>query len=356
MKPEPDYNLIARHLAGQLDASGERMLAAWRAQSAEHEKVFGELEKVWAENAAPLPDEGFDVSSGKEALVARLGLASPDPVRLPAQPTGKPGDLPVAQPRPGVIYPVREPAEKPAARMAFSTWALGSVAAMLCIGFLFWFFSNGQEDLWQEAATLALQRETISLEDGSVVRLNAGSQLRWRSGVKGETREIHFRGQGYFEVAKGDRPFVVFTENSRVQVVGTAFEVWARGEKTRVVVREGRVSLAKRDGSDRLYLNANQFAAVSGDEMRPVQEVDASSMLAWLDGRLLFRQQPLREAVFDLEQIFGVELTLEDPSLGDLLITASFANPDLETVLSEICQALNLTHETDGDRITISRK
>lgn len=90
--------------------------------------------------------------------------------------------------------------------------------------------------------------------------------------------------------------------------------------------------------------------------MRPVQEVDASSMLAWLDGRLLFRQQPLREAVFDLEQIFGVELTLEDPSLGDLLITASFANPDLETVLSEICQALNLTHETDGDRITISRK
>ena len=201
-----------------------------------------------------------------------------------------------------------------------------------------------------------MQRKTVSLADGSIIELNAGSQLRWREGLPGEIREVHFQGQGYFQVAAGTRPFIVVTENARVRVLGTAFEVWARNRATRVTVREGRVSLAGNDGRHSVLLTADQSAKVGGGEDTRVETVDAAALLGWREGRLVFRQQRLEDVIFDLEQFFGVELALNHPQLADRKVTASFAEADFETVLTELCLALNLDYVSEKNQTVIYEK
>ena len=201
-----------------------------------------------------------------------------------------------------------------------------------------------------------MERKTVNLADGTVVRLNAGSRLRWRTGLDGEIRDVSLRGQGYFEVAEDDRPFVVNTENARIRVWGTEFEVWTRNQTTRVTVRGGRVSLSGKNGSDRIFLTRNQSGRMIGGRIQAAETVDADELLGWLDGRLVFKQQPLSEVILDLEQIFGVALNLKESRLGKRRVTASFEHIDLEIVLSEICLALNLEYVTDGNQTTLLEK
>ena len=55
----------------------------------------------------------------------------------------------------------------------------------------------------------------VELADGSRVTLNAGSELRYPVEFRDSLREVEFRGEGYFEVAKDAAPFVVRAGDGR---------------------------------------------------------------------------------------------------------------------------------------------
>src|SRR5207247_1917000 len=82
----------------------------------------------------------------------------------------------------------------------------------------------------QEFVTGATEAATIHLRDGTVVRLAPQSRLRL-TGVPG-VREVTLDGRAYFAVAKlAGRPFTVKSRGGQAVVLGTRFEVDARGEE-----------------------------------------------------------------------------------------------------------------------------
>jgi ferric-dicitrate binding protein FerR (iron transport regulator) len=46
----------------------------------------------------------------------------------------------------------------------------------------------------------------MTLPDGSLVRLNAGSTLDYSFDRKKRIRKLHLRGEGFFDVARSDCP------------------------------------------------------------------------------------------------------------------------------------------------------
>ena len=92
----------------------------------------------------------------------------------------------------------------------------------------------------------------LVLSDGTFVLLNPQSELTYP--VKFDstsTREVTLRGEGYFEVTKSSNRFVVNTDNMKLQVYGTTFNVISRDNlPDEAVLVEGVVSITPKNSSD----------------------------------------------------------------------------------------------------------
>lgn len=77
-------------------------------------------------------------------------------------------------------------------------------------------------------------RSEVVLPDGSVVKLNSGSDITYSYNAKEKIREVNFQGEGFFDVSKNKIPFVIKMNNGlRLKVHGTSFNLQAyTDEKT----------------------------------------------------------------------------------------------------------------------------
>jgi len=331
-------HLMARHFSGEATEAETRVLRAWRAAEPANERLFQENAALWrrlADEDAQAPP--FDAVAGWRALAKRL--------ELPENPENV------------VSFQPAEPFGKTASRRPrWLGWALAAAALVAALG-LWRFGPSLVQPEWRRIAVAAGQPPAeVVLPDGSTATLSGGSELRWRGELKGDVREVAISGKALFVVVNSEKPFVATSEHARVRVLGTEFEVRARGDATRVVVREGRVALQPRDGPGQLILTPNELGIVKNGVLQPKRSVDAAAWLSWLDGRIVFRDVALADAFADLESRFGVPIVLAEPALGELILSASFPeDAALATVLDEICLALDLSYAREGDGYRVSR-
>lgn len=313
------------HLLGQADETAETQIAAWRSASSQNEAIYQDYAARWQRLEDEAPHAQFDVDAGWQNLQARLGLEHVEEEVV-------------------VPFPTRRRGHKP---------MLLAVAAIMFAALGVLFFRDSS--LPQTTLTCA-SGETLrqTLPDGSVVVLRGGSQISFAEGFMGKDRVVRLQGQAWFEVVKGDRSFVVQTNEARVRVVGTRFDVWTGLEATRVVVDEGRVAVTSADGQGEVVLGSNQRADIGGAHHTPVvSEVTSTDFLAWKDGKLLFRKQALHHILIDLERTFDRKMVLDQSSLGARTLTAEFDNADLDNILADICLSLGLDYRKEGPTYTI---
>ncbi|MEM6769726.1 MAG: FecR family protein, partial [Bacteroidota bacterium] len=115
-------------------------------------------------------------------------------------------------------------------------WSAAVAAVLLVVAWVIW--PESEQRIYASAGEPA---KTTKLLDGSVVKLNAGSNFGFTEGAQ---RLGKLEGEGYFEVRKSDVPFVVETELGTVTVLGTQFNVYARDGEFRVACTEGKVSVS----------------------------------------------------------------------------------------------------------------
>ncbi len=66
----------------------------------------------------------------------------------------------------------------------------------------------------------------LVLPDGSKVRLNSASSLKYPTIFNGNKRQVELTGEAYFEIKENKRmPFVVKTKKVDVTVLGTEFNI-----------------------------------------------------------------------------------------------------------------------------------
>lgn len=179
----------------------------------------------------------------------------------------------------------------------------------------------------------------IVLEDGTKVWMNAMSSISFPSTFRRDYREVSVQGEVYFEVAHdSQRPFRVRSNNQLIEVLGTKFNVNSYSTEDGIVTTllEGSVRLKAEEYIQQLRPNQQ---AVLRDNGRPydVKRVDASTVVAWTNGYLQFRDQPLSEILRKATRWYEVDLDL-DPTLARQRYTMKF---DQRSSIDELLRLLD---------------
>lgn len=231
---------------------------------------------------------------------------------------------------------------KPGLRPAFSLAAL----LVLVISSILYFTNIEMERVLQTISTANNEHKEITLSDGSLIKLNSGSQIEYYESFEEDKREIKLMGEAFFSVKKDGRPFIISTENAVTTVLGTQFNVWSRDKETRVIVKEGKVSLAEnRSLENKVVLNKDEYSKVV-EKMPPSKpvNVNADEMMGWMNGKMIFNGTALNEIAGELERYYDVKITLGNDKIADYNLTGYFENEEIDTVLAKICLALDLKY------------
>lgn len=185
----------------------------------------------------------------------------------------------------------------------------------------------------------------ISLPDGSVVSLNANSEISWHKGWKSQKqRTVSLKGEAFFDIQglPDSIPFIVKTGDVTLEVVGTSFNVNHRTETVDIYLDKGLLNVHLQGKK------TDAIAMVPGDRLQvnPEKEkVDLASnhtliqAAAWKKGVLNFRDLTLAEVLVKLTQIYGKQFVSDDSSLLQKELYLGVPYSDWETVR----QALELS-------------
>ena len=199
-----------------------------------------------------------------------------------------------------------------------------------------------------ELVTGPYQTTTISLSDGTVVRLGSSSQLRFDP--RAADRTVQLKGRAYFAVAKQPgRRFRVRTEGGELVVLGTRFDVDARAADLRTVVVEGRVAVSAAAGGE-TSVSAGQVSRVVDGRLLPTVRIpDASAETKWVGRFLAFQNTPLHQVARDIERVYGVRVAV-DSAIVDRTVTTWLSDRSLAEVIRIVC-AVSVATCTERDGV-----
>lgn len=263
------------------------------------------------------------------------------------------------------------PSRRPAPRMFWPALAAAAAFAIVVTSVALWSLPRNRmvatpPVATQQYATPAGGYERVTLADGSMVELNASTELNV-SYTPSERRVRLVRGEAHFTVAKNKhRPFWVEAGGMQVRAVGTAFNVRLGQAQVEVVVTEGRVrvdhvnspaALVSPTSATPAELGAGDRAEIllSGRFAATVQRLSEENMraaLAWRYGpRLEFTNTPLSQVVDQFNRRNRVQLELGDAALGSEPVGGSFQAENVEAFV----QLLTTERDIVAERPTAER-
>jgi len=179
----------------------------------------------------------------------------------------------------------------------------------------------------------------IVLPDSSVVYLNTNSTLEYPASFGVASRNVTLKGEGFFEVKKGSRPFVVIAEALTITVKGTRFNVRAYKDdvQTRATLEEGSIEL-KVAGQNKIYRLApgDQVTLDSRKQKVTTHKVDPTHFTAWKEDVLTFDNVPLNEVIYKIENRFQMHMELDSSVSVSERMTMTISDESFEEVLELI--------------------
>ncbi len=253
--------------------------------------------------------------------------------------------------------------------------AVAAASAALAFGlWVLWTYLPGADSF----ATGVGEQRVVRLQDGSLLHLNTRSRVDVQ--FSGQSRELRLvRGEALFTVARDAlRPFRVLTSNAVVQAIGTQFNVYERGDQTKVAVIEGQVRVTTRP-DDRPAVPSVSEAGGSGSELptadgdtaapallavgeqaditrsRIVKSTipDVSTAVAWRQRRLVFRAVPLVEVAQEFNRYNELQIRIESGALGQRLIWGVFLADEPQMLIKFLAQDDSLEIQSVKNRLIV---
>jgi len=241
---------------------------------------------------------------------------------------------------PSKLIPVRRLPGKQWLAMA------ASIALLLAVATFFRYYTRTIESPTGEHASL-------ELPDGSMANLNAETTLRFHPYWWWASREVKMEGEAFFEVKKGSS-FKVSSSRGITEVLGTSFNVYARGVDYRVVCHSGNVKVTSTLSDEYVILSPEMKAILNheGDiKVSSLDQMEASP--GWKNNMLMFSSVSLRLVFDEIERQYGIKIIT--PREMNLRYSGNFAlDTSVENVLTLLCLPFDLRYEnTSGKTYTI---
>lgn len=311
-----EEELIYRYLAGDCTAEEEARLGAW-----------------YAENPAERQREIDRVRLVFESILVHRTIG-----------------------RPGAARP---------SRLRFVVRRIASAAAVLALfaGGIWWMRLHTFTEISDRLTTIEVpagQRLRMTLEDGSVVWLNAGAKIEYPVLFGRHERRVTLTGEALFEVEHdAARPFLVETFASQIEVLGTRFNVVADRAHNRfsTTLVRGRVKVTNRldPSQPDVILAPGDIASLDGERLR-VDAVKNSDALRWTEGILCIYGLPFDELMARFEQAYDIRIVIDRPTLPVIHYTGGKVriSDGIDHALRMLQRASDFTYTKDAENNVIT--
>jgi ferric-dicitrate binding protein FerR (iron transport regulator) len=380
--------LIVSYLLGELSAEEEVFVLDWINSNEENKKYFREIKKTW--ELLSLRENSREVDSEVEWDQFKVAIA-------------KRQDVPGINEKQSLVNSEEEEEKPQKGRKIYNSFILTAVAASIVIVLVLGLVVNNSSTNTEKPVAYNTNKEarstlsnvryeinkgekvrSITLPDGSEVKLFSNSQINFAAQFNGNKRDITLSGKARFKVAKDEtKPFTVISGAISTTALGTEFTVTAYESHKNISVRlfEGKVVvkssiLARRMLSHNFYLLPGQefiysnlsstgkvksFSRVNNLVKKSTKKeatlVDNPSFPSLGSGSwYMFNNQPLAEVFDQLEQLFDVDIIYLRKEVSKMYFIGSFNITDsLEDILSQIARINALEVSKRDNKFFISK-
>lgn len=203
---------------------------------------------------------------------------------------------------------------------------------------------------------------TVTLPDGTRVWLNAASSLKFPAHFSDEVRKVELTGEGYFEVAKVTvkgknklaqrQPFIVYTDQQQVEVLGTHFNInaYANEVNVKTTLVEGSVRVSA--GSDQVMLIPGQQARLNGRDLK-VMPANLEDDLAWKNGYFRFNDESIESVMRKLSRWYNLDVQYQGSVSNESFNGKISRNNNISQVLNALESTKTVHFKIEGRRITV---
>lgn len=249
-------------------------------------------------------------------------------------------------------------------------WRVAAVLLIMAASAVFYLSRPGTQPI--ETTTPAIsylekycpagKKMRVTLKDGTKVRLNADTYLRYPENFGDSIREVELRGEAFFEVTKNpEQPFVIRSQQIQTTVLGTSFNVQAYPDSKAldVAVVEGRVqveSVEKNQALDSIAFflaRGEKLSYKTDEEIWEKDTVAIASIGRWRHWELVFEQEDIISIARKLERWYGVKVMVEGPFSRKISFSGTYSNNTLYAVLEGIAYSTKLNYSLQGDTVYI---
>ena len=200
----------------------------------------------------------------------------------------------------------------------------------------------------------------VTLSDGTEVRLNSESELRYPVAFGDGERRVYLKGEGYFRVARDEaRPFLVEAGGAAVRVLGTSFDVKAYPDDRMIVTTlvTGKIAQRYAAADTGIVLTPSRQSVYDRESgSLRTREVDPRDALAWREGRIVMKDARLEDIFRELSRWYDFEAVYTNPSLRDMrfyLHTNRYA--EIDGILEHLQATRGVRFSRVGNKIYVSR-
>lgn len=250
-------------------------------------------------------------------------------------------------------------------------WMMKVAASIALIAAAFWAFQLihsdkgiklAQQEVKYVTKEIPLGKKcTVTLADGTKVKINSGSTLRFPETFSDTIREVYLTGEAFFDVTKNpNKPFVIHSGGVDTRVLGTSFNIRAypSAANVSVAVATGKVkvNLAKnKERSEVLIPNQMFVYDKSKDLAIKAEHINLADVVAWKDKRIVFNKSLQDEIIETLERWYGVTFVVNKDLKTGTGYTAQFKpNESLQATLEHMKYTLGFEYKLENDVVTLN--
>ncbi|MFT4533796.1 MAG: transmembrane sensor [Saprospiraceae bacterium] len=185
-----------------------------------------------------------------------------------------------------------------------------------------------------------------ALPDGSQIILNSDSEIKYDDDFDLE-RTLYLEGEAFFQVEKGES-FTVVTDEGKVLVLGTSFNVLAREGVFVVSCKTGKVQVSSKTQSK--IITPGERVRFSNGIASVIEKVDPDKIDNWTSGESYFERTPLIEVISSLSHKYDVEIDLPTAYHGKLF-TGSFIHSDMKKAMKMVLVPMGIKYEVNDNGV-----
>jgi len=228
---------------------------------------------------------------------------------------------------------------------------------LLAIGFIMHSLFQKQQPQYTKIETASGQQSTLTLNDGTIVRLNQNSKLIYPKSFNQHTRNVTLQGEAYFEVAhNAKKPFLVNVGCYTVKVLGTKFNVNAYSGDicSYTSLKEGKVQIVDNKEGHKVLSElkpGTQLGYNRNTGNYAVKSIDINAIANWRLNQIVIRNQKLGTVAEMLSSKYGYTIDVNNCKIEKLMYNITIEKEPLDEILSDIqCVTPQVHYYIDHER------